>query len=64
MLAKALSASNGITFFNTSASTIISKWHGESEKIVQCLFDIARISSPSVIFIDEIDALLSSRGGK
>ena len=60
MLAKAASAVNGSTFFNVSASLLVSKF-GESEKIVRCLFNMARFYGP-IVFIDEIDAIASSRG--
>nr|CRZ23801.1 BMA-FIGL-1 [Brugia malayi] len=49
------------TFFNIAASSIMSKWVGEGEKLVRALFAIARVLQPSVVFIDEIDSLLKSR---
>jgi SpoVK/Ycf46/Vps4 family AAA+-type ATPase len=63
MLARAVATESKSIFFAISASSLTSKFLGESEKLVRALFSIAKELAPSIIFVDEIDSLLGARGG-
>ncbi|MEC8704619.1 MAG: AAA family ATPase [Asgard group archaeon] len=61
MIAKATAGDIKATFFNISAAVLVSKWLGESEKLVKRLYELAKEKQPSIIFIDEVDSLTQSR---
>ncbi|CAF2611455.1 unnamed protein product [Rotaria sp. Silwood2] len=61
LIGKCIASQSKATFFCVSSSSLTSKWHGESEKLVRALFAVARSRQPAVIFIDEVDSLLQER---
>ena len=61
MLAKAVAASTNSTFIEIVGSELVQKFIGEGSKLVKEIFTLAREKAPSIIFIDEIDAIASQR---
>ncbi|KAI1752494.1 P-loop containing nucleoside triphosphate hydrolase protein [Xylaria castorea] len=61
MLAKAVAHESGASFINLHISTLTEKWYGDSNKLVRAVFSLARKLQPTIIFIDEIDAVLGTR---
>jgi transitional endoplasmic reticulum ATPase len=62
-IARVLAAESQCSFYAVSAADVTSMWLGESERLISKLFDRARDNCPSIVFIDEIDAIASARGG-
>lgn len=60
-IAKAMASQVSASFYEMSAADLLSKWAGESEQRVAKLFSRARSNRPSIVFIDEVDALLARR---
>jgi transitional endoplasmic reticulum ATPase len=61
-IAKVLAAQARASFYPVSGADVMSKWVGESERNIRQLFERARENRPSIIFIDEIDAIAGRRG--
>jgi len=62
LLASACAGSLNATFFNVRVSGILSKYFGESSRIISALYDVAREEAPSIVFLDEFDAIATKRG--
>eukprot|EP00347_Sterkiella_histriomuscorum_P019506 403341369 len=62
MIAKALATESGLNFIAIKGPELFSKYVGDTEKAIREIFRKARLSSPSIIFFDEIDAMATQRG--
>ncbi|KAK3912319.1 Spermatogenesis-associated protein 5-like protein 1 [Frankliniella fusca] len=63
-IAKALASATNTTFLSVSAADLFSPYVGEAERTVSELFHRARTGAPTILFIDELDALVGCRGGR
>jgi vacuolar protein-sorting-associated protein 4 len=63
-LSKAIANECDATFLNADAASLVSKWLGESERLIKELFGLAREESPSIVFVDEVDSIATARGSK
>jgi vacuolar protein-sorting-associated protein 4 len=63
LLAKAAANECNTEFFAADSASLVSKWLGESEKLLKTLFKVANLDAPSLIFFDEIDSMATKRGG-
>ena len=63
LLAKALATESNVNFLSVKGPELLSKWVGDSERGLRDIFRKARQAAPAIIFFDEIDALVPTRGG-
>jgi proteasome regulatory subunit len=61
LLAKAVATSTNATFIQVVGSELVQKFIGEGAKLVKEIFQLAREKAPSIVFIDELDALAAKR---
>jgi len=64
LLAAATAGSLKATFFNVKVGQVLSKYFGESSKLVSALYKVGRRRAPSIIFLDEFDSIALSRSGE
>ncbi|MFH1691783.1 MAG: CDC48 family AAA ATPase [Candidatus Omnitrophota bacterium] len=62
LLAKAVASQTGVNFISVKGSSLISKFVGESERAIRDVFKTAKQAAPTILFFDEIDALVPKRG--
>jgi transitional endoplasmic reticulum ATPase len=62
LIAKAVAHECGVNFISVKGPELLSKWVGDSEHRIRDVFKIARLSSPCIIFFDELEAIAGKRG--
>ncbi len=62
LLARAIAGESGVNFISVAGPELLDRYVGESEEAVRELFDRARQTAPSIVFVDEIDAVAGRRG--
>lgn len=63
LMAKALATESGVNFISIKGPTLMSRWVGESERAIRDVFHKAKLASPCIMFLDEIDSIAPHRGG-
>lgn len=63
LLAKAVATESGANFISVKGPALMSRWVGETERAVRDIFHKAKLASPCIVFIDEIDSVAPARGG-
>ena len=63
LLAKAVATESGVNFISVKGPALMSRWVGETERAVRDIFHKAKLASPCIIFLDEIDSIAPRRGG-
>lgn len=63
LIVRALATQSDVNFIAVNGPELLSKWVGETERAIRDVFRKARQSAPSIIFFDEVDAIVASRGG-
>ena len=63
LLAKAVATESGVNFISVKGPALMSRWVGETERAVRDIFRKAKLASPCIIFLDEIDSIAPRRGG-
>ncbi|QDZ23308.1 AAA family ATPase [Chloropicon primus] len=64
MLVKAVASQSNLNFINVKGPELLNKYVGESEKAIRTIFSRAKAAAPSIIFIDEIDGLVTGRSSE
>jgi len=63
LVAKALATESGVNFISVKGPALMSKWVGETERAVREMFHKAKLASPCIVFLDEMDCIAPRRGG-